>query len=116
MIDYHQQKWVRLVPEDPAQSIDWEGLFITDEITKNMTDQKRAMNAQREPVLQTLVATASEKTAQGTQLQWLQQDRPLLHLDYAKLVAGFNIRHPDGGNEAATITSALLSCASANAL
>jgi hypothetical protein len=31
----------------------------------------------------------------------IQQQRALLHIDYSKLVAGFNIRHPVGGNAAA---------------
>lgn len=94
---YHQLKWVKLVydtssAQDPE--VGWEGMFLTDELTDNLQHQGGAK-------AESFIQQASKHTGQSTALQHLQQDRSLLHLDYAKLVAGFSLRHPDGGNAAA---------------
>jgi hypothetical protein len=45
--------------------------------------------------------TTIQNSAKGSPLLALQEDRSLVHLDFAKQAAGFNIRHPEGGNTAA---------------
>lgn len=97
MADYRQQQSIKLVythpPSRDRKAIS-EDVFLTDELTANL--RRQSANERN-----TLIVEASQRTPQGTVLQHLQQTRSLIHWDYAKLVAGFSLRHPDGGNAAA---------------
>jgi hypothetical protein len=94
---YHQPKRVNVVEvakNSTAAETDSEQVFLTDELTKTMG--KASQKQVEEDELTTI-----QSPVRGSTLQALQEDRSLVHLDFAKLVAGFNIRHPDGGNAAA---------------
>ena len=71
-----------------------EELFLTDELTKALIRPADMQDAKDE-------ITEDQTSVRGTKFQAHQEDRSLVHLDFAKLVAGFNVRHPDGGNAAA---------------
>ena len=94
---YHQPKRVNVAEvtkNSTATKTHSEQVFLTDELTKTMgnTSQKRVEENE---------LTTIQNSAKVSPLLALQEDRSLVHLDFAKLVAGFNIRHPEGGNEAA---------------
>jgi hypothetical protein len=58
-----------------------EELFLTDELTKTRMRPAQKKVAQEE-------LTEDQTSARGTKLQAQQEDRSLVHLDFAKVVAG----------------------------
>ena len=72
--------------------------FLTAELTGTLASKTLAtLTRPIETCLhRTLASQTPMECAQET------QDRPLLHLDYGKAVAGFNVRKPEGGNAAAS--------------
>ena len=94
---YHQPKRVNvmeLAKSTTTTGTNSETVFLTDELTKTMG--KASQKQVEEDELTTI-----QSSARGSTLQALQEDRSLVHVDFAKLVSGLNIRHPEGGNAAA---------------
>jgi hypothetical protein len=63
--------------------------FLTEELANILAGKIREV-----------APTVAEGVDRATKEEHDQQQRTLLHVDYAKIVAGFNIRHPQGGNPA----------------
>ena len=101
--DYHHL--VEQIEETPNGSAkptkEGEPLFLTDELAKRLTDLGGPFIESASPPSADGAAEEVSEEKREKNEQRDQEDRSLVHLDYAKLVAGFNIRHPDGGDTAA---------------
>jgi hypothetical protein len=100
------------IAEDASYWVETSSHIANDGITyttmKALPDDyhQRMMNkfltAEMTKVIVNLTTPVDDLPPTMWQAQRTQQQRRLLHLDYGKLVAGFNIRNPDGGNTAAS--------------
>lgn len=100
--DYHRLMTAVDEKQKGAEGAAKEGkpLFLTEELMKRSTELGGSFVTP--PPAPGAIAKQDSEETRETNEQRDQEERSLMHVDFSRLVAGFNIRHPEGGNQRAS--------------